>query len=81
MTTTAVEPTVLETLSQVLNVSVDELKAEPTLAAHDWDSFSSLETLAQLEGKLGLRFDLREFNSAHTVDDLVSLVASLSEVR
>jgi acyl carrier protein len=75
---TTVEPTVLETLSQVLNVPVADLEEQPTLAAHDWDSFSSLETLAQLENKLGLRFDLRDFNSAHTVGDLVTLAASLS---
>jgi acyl carrier protein len=76
---TTVAPTVLETLSQVLNVPVAELEEQPALAAHDWDSFSSLETLAQLEDKLGLRFDLRDFNSAHTVDDLVTLAASLSD--
>jgi acyl carrier protein len=73
---TSVEQTVLETLSQVLDVPVDGLRAEPKLAAHDWDSFSSLDTLSQLEGKLGVSFDLRDFHAAHTVDDLVTLASS-----
>jgi acyl carrier protein len=73
-TTASVENTVLETLSDVLKVPADGLRTEPALAGHDWDSFSSLETLAQLEAKLGVHFDLRDFNSARTVDDLVALV-------
>jgi len=79
MTTSAsVEETVLETLSQVLDEPVEDLRAQPKLAAHDWDSLRSLDTLSQLENKLGLSFDLRAFNSANTIDDLIALAESSS---
>jgi acyl carrier protein len=74
-TSTSVEQTVLDVLSQILDTTADELRAQPTLASHDWDSFSSLEALAQLESALGVRFDLRAFNSAVTVDDVIALAA------
>lgn len=66
--------TVLETLGQVLETPVDELRANPVLASHAWDSLRSLEALTLLESRLGVDFDLRSFNAARTVDDLVQLI-------
>jgi acyl carrier protein len=74
-TSTSVEQTVLDVLSQILDTTADELRAQPALASHDWDSFSSLEALAQLESALGVRFDLRAFNAAVTVHDVIALAA------
>ncbi|MFG2095448.1 phosphopantetheine-binding protein [Streptomyces sp. NPDC048612] len=65
---------VLETLGQVLETPVDDLRANPVLASHAWDSLRSLEALTLLEGRLGVDFDLRSFNAARTVDDLVHLI-------
>jgi len=72
-TSTSVEQTVLDVLSQILDTTADELRAQPALASHDWDSFSSLEALAQLESALGVRVDLRSFNAAVTVHDVIAL--------
>ncbi|GAA1927945.1 acyl carrier protein [Streptantibioticus ferralitis] len=66
--------TVLETLGEVLETPVDDLRANPVLASHAWDSLRSLEALTQLEVRLGVDFDLRTFNAARTVDDLVRLI-------
>ncbi|MFL6136659.1 MAG: acyl carrier protein [Frankiaceae bacterium] len=74
---TAVESTVLDILEDVLNASEDELRAQPVLAAHDWDSLSQLEVLAQLESRLAITLDLRAYQAAREVDDLVGLVAGL----
>jgi acyl carrier protein len=65
---------VLESLGEVLDTSLDELRENPVLATHAWDSLSSLEALSLLEQRLGIEFDLRTFHSARTVDDLVHLV-------
>ncbi|MGW3009365.1 acyl carrier protein [Streptomyces sp. NPDC001219] len=65
---------VLETLGQVLETPVDDLRANPVLATHAWDSLRSLEALTLLEDRLGVDFDLRSFNAARTVDDLVHLI-------
>jgi acyl carrier protein len=65
---------VLETLGQVLDTPVDNLRANPVLATHAWDSLSSLEALVILEKRLGVDFDLRTFHAARTVDDLVRLI-------
>ena len=45
------------------------------LAAHEWDSTSSLDALSQLETGLGVRVDLRAFHAARTVADVVDLVS------
>ncbi|ACU36594.1 MULTISPECIES: acyl carrier protein [Actinosynnema] len=66
---------VLEILSDVLEVSRGELRATPVLAAHEWDSTSSLDALSQLETGLGVRVDLRAFHAARTVADVVDLVS------
>ncbi|MFI0907266.1 phosphopantetheine-binding protein [Streptomyces sioyaensis] len=65
---------VLETLGQILETPVDDLRANPVLATHAWDSLRSLEALTLLEDRLGVDFDLRSFNAARTVDDLVRLI-------
>jgi acyl carrier protein len=67
---------VLNTLSEVLNEPVDDLRAQPVLAAHEWDSLASLEALAQLESRLAVTLDLRAYHAARTVDDLIDLVAA-----
>jgi acyl carrier protein len=68
------ESAVLEILSDVLGVPEDELRRHPVLAAHRWDSMSSLEALAQLESRFGVRLDLRSYSAARTPGDLVDLV-------
>jgi acyl carrier protein len=72
----AIEAIVLDTLGEVLDESVRDLRAQPVLAAHDWDSIASLEALAQLESRLGVTLDLRAYHGARTVDDLIDLVAA-----
>jgi len=66
--------TVLDILSEVLNEPVGDLRAQPILAGHDWDSLASLEALAQLESQLGVTLDLRSFHAAREIDDIVGLV-------
>jgi acyl carrier protein len=65
---------VLRLLSDILEVPTDALRAQPRLAAHQWDSLNSLEALAQLESHFGTRLDLRAFTMSQTVGDLVALV-------
>lgn len=73
-----VEDTVLDVLASVLDETAEDLRARPVLAAHDWTSISSLDALAQLESKFGVRLDLRAFHSARTVNDLVTLIEPAS---
>ena len=65
---------VLDILSGVLDIDVEDLLAQPVLAAHEWDSISSLEAFAALERHFGIELDLRAFHATRTVDDLVLLV-------
>ena len=74
---TDIDETVLNTLSDVLNETVGDLRAQPVLAAHEWDSLASLEVLSQLESRLGIALDLRAYHDARTVEDLIELVATL----
>jgi acyl carrier protein len=73
--TASIEATVLDILCEVLNESAGDLRAQPILAVHDWDSVASLEVLALLESRLGVTLDLRTYHGARTLDDLVQLVA------
>lgn len=66
---------VLDILSGVLDIEVGDLLTQPVLAAHEWDSISSLEAFAALERHFGIELDLRAFHATRTVDDLVRLVA------
>lgn len=75
----SVADTVLGILSGALDVTADELRERPTLAAHEWDSISSLDALSQLESQLGVTLDLRAFHAARTVDDVVALVQPQAE--
>jgi acyl carrier protein len=70
----SVESIVVNILSDVLHESVDDLNNHPVLAAYDWDSLSSLEALSQLESQLGVTLDLRSYQAARKVSDLVELV-------
>jgi len=67
---------VLNTLSEVLNKPIGELRAHPVLATHGWDSLASLEVLSQLESRLAVTLDLRDYHAAHTVTALIDLVAA-----
>jgi acyl carrier protein len=69
-----IDNVVLDILSDVLQESTYDLRAEPTLAAHAWTSLASLEVLAQLEAELGIVLDLRAFNAIRAVDALIELV-------
>jgi acyl carrier protein len=77
----SVGATVLEILSEVLEEPVDDLRKEPVLAAHDWNSLVSLEVLAQLESQLDVVLDLRSFHAVRTVDDLIGLAADMTVPR
>ena len=70
----SIEATVLNVLSDVLNESLGDLRAQPVLAAHEWDSLASLEVLSQLESRLGINLDLRRYHDVRTLDDLIDLV-------
>jgi acyl carrier protein len=70
----SVETVVVNILSDVLHESVDDLHKHPVLAAYDWDSLSSLEALAQLESQFGVILDLRSYQAARRISDLVELV-------
>jgi acyl carrier protein len=70
----SIERTVVTILSDVLHESVEDLNNHPVLAAYDWDSLSSLEALAQLESQFGVTLDLRSYQAARRISDLVELV-------
>jgi len=69
------EEGVLAVLEEAMRVPVAALVEQPVLAAHDWDSLTSLFALARLEGRFAITLDLRAFHAARTVADLVRLVA------
>ncbi|HET8641469.1 MAG TPA: phosphopantetheine-binding protein [Pseudonocardiaceae bacterium] len=71
-----IEAAVLAVLRDVLDEPESELLAQPVLAAHEWDSLTSLETLSQLERRLGINLDLRRYHAVRDLDDLVELVAT-----
>jgi len=75
---TEVQQTVLTILSDVLRVPVDDLRQQPVLASYQWDSLAMLEALAQLESSLGVSLDLRYYQQARTVEDLLALIAESS---
>lgn len=70
----SVEATVLDILGEALEEPVAGLRANRVLAAHEWDSITSLLTLAALESHFGVNLDLRAYHAARTVDDLVNLI-------
>lgn len=70
----SVEVTVLNILSEVLDEPADDLRGHPVLAAYEWDSLRLLEALVQMESALGVTLDLRSYQAARKVDDLVNLV-------
>lgn len=72
---TEVQQTVETILSDVLRVPADDLRRQPVLASYQWDSLAMLEALAQLESSLGVSLDLRFYQQARTVDDLLALIA------
>lgn len=68
---------VCEVLSNVLNIPVSQLHADPVLVSHGWDSIVSLNALVQLEKTFGVRFDLTRFHAVRSADDVAALVESL----
>jgi acyl carrier protein len=71
-----VRPAVLEIVADLTGEAESELVTQPVLAAHKWDSMTSLEALVRMESTFGVELDLRTFNAARTVDDLVALVTA-----
>ncbi|KUO18777.1 acyl carrier protein [Streptomyces dysideae] len=67
--------TVLTVIGDVLGCSPQDLREQPVLAAHDWDSITSLEALAQLESGFGVKLQLRDFHAARTADEMAALIA------
>jgi acyl carrier protein len=74
--TASVGATVLTILGDVLRESPNELRAQPVLAAHEWDSIATLEALSQLESRFAVTLDLRAYHAARTIEDLTELVAT-----
>ena len=72
----SVEATILDILSETLDESVGDLRSHRVLAAYEWDSITSLLSLAQLESQFGVTLDLRSYHAARTVDDLVNLIVN-----
>jgi len=72
---TEIESAVLDILAEVLEESVEAVREQPVLAAHEWDSITSLLTLSQLESRFDISLDLRSYHAARTVGDLVDLIA------
>jgi acyl carrier protein len=68
--------TVIEIIGDVLGKAPEELGEAEILAAHGWDSITSLEALALLESEFGILLDLRSFHAAHTVAQMIELVVS-----
>jgi acyl carrier protein len=77
----AIEAIVLDILSDVLEEPVDALREQPILAAHEWDSITSLLTLSQLESQFDITLDLRSYHAARTIGDLVGLIAHSAAAR
>lgn len=71
-----IEAGVLQVLGEVLKQTPDDLRAQPVLAVHDWDSMASLEALSQLESRFAVTLDLRTYHAARTVEDLTGLVVA-----
>jgi acyl carrier protein len=72
----AVRAAILDIVSDVVGEPVASLQAQPILGTHGWDSLAALEALAQLESRFGVALDLREFNAARRIDDLVMLIVA-----
>ncbi|MQY06441.1 acyl carrier protein [Actinomadura macrotermitis] len=64
---------VLDILGDVLELPAEDLRKEPDLKSHGWDSVATLEALARLEQHFDVKFDLREFAAARTADEVVAL--------
>jgi acyl carrier protein len=77
----SVEGHVLEIVAEVLGEAAERLRAEHVLADYEWDSIGSLEALAQLESRLDITLDLREFHAARTIGELMSLVERAADAR
>jgi len=69
---------VIDVLAEVLEVPADTLTADTALGDQEnWDSMAALETLTQLESRLGIRLDLRSYHTVRTVGDLVELAQAV----
>ncbi|MFD5339457.1 acyl carrier protein [Streptomyces hawaiiensis] len=66
---------VVAVIGEVLACNPQDLRDQPVLAAHDWDSITSLEALAQLESGFKVRLELRDFHAARTTDEMTALIA------
>jgi acyl carrier protein len=75
----AAASTVRTVISEVLNEPVEEFDDDTILAWHGWDSLAALEVLAQLENQLSITLDLRLFNAARTVGDVIKLVGEQAD--
>jgi acyl carrier protein len=73
-TETTTTDEVLAIIAGVLEIGDERVRQQPTLAAHDWNSLTSLEALAQVENHFGITLNLSAFHAARTLDDLVALV-------
>jgi acyl carrier protein len=69
-----IEATIVDILSDVLEVPATTLRGQPIVAAYNWNSVATLRALAQIESRLDVTLDLYRYSRARTVDDLVDLV-------
>jgi acyl carrier protein len=69
---------VVRIVAGIIGEAPGSLRTQPVLAAHEWDSLSSLEALAQIEKEFAISLDLRRFHAALTIDELVNLVDDMT---
>jgi acyl carrier protein len=70
---------VVQIVAGIIGEPPGSLLTQPVLAAHEWDSLSSLEALAQIEQEFAISLDLRRFHAALTIDDLVNLINDMTQ--
>ena len=69
---------VVGVLAEVLEVPADTLTADTAFGdLENWDSMAALETLVQLESRLGVRLDLRSYHAVRTIGELVELAEAV----
>jgi acyl carrier protein len=77
----SIESAIVDILSDVLDESAAKLRSEPIIAAHAWDSLTSLRAFAEIERRLKVTLDLHRYHEARTIDDLVGLVMNAVATR
>jgi acyl carrier protein len=73
----SIEKSVTGIIADVLGVDPGDIAPDTALAGIGWDSMNSMESLVRLESTFGISLDLRSFNAARTVTEMMALVEKL----